>query len=231
MTEPKHWTESKTIRALAVAGLCTLLAIVGAIWPASGLLPVALTVLVPSLLAAGGFRASATQPLTRQRPPGPPPLQARPRQTPPQRAARRGMTSIAGVLLVALTLAACASSPEQREARRAHAVETAATLSECAVSQAVGGCALQLAELVGCAVRSEPSCAVPRRQWAMCMAAQATGCGLAALVSVVHGAAEGPQITMIDPCGVDAAEDCVAWADQPDRLRECYGGRLVRCVE
>lgn len=157
-----------------------------------------------------------------------PPSAARPR-------ARRDSKTIIrdrGVLLaMGLLLTACASSPEQREARRVHAIETAATLSTCAVDQGLGGCAPQLAVLVGCAVRSESSCAVPRRAWSMCLAAQATGCGLAALTAYVAGVADGPEVTMLDPCAVDAAEACVTWADQPEGLEICYARELVGCVE
>lgn len=205
MSETKPWWQSVTMWG-------SILTAVSAVLAAVGLESWAVAAAAVASVMTGRGRMTATKAI------GPAPKSP------------RGGPLVAFIMGVAL-VSACASSPEQKAARKAHAIETAATLSECAVSQAVGGCAPQLAELVGCAVRSEPSCAVPRRQWAMCMAAQATGCGLAALVSVVHGAAEGPQITMIDPCGVDAAEDCVAWADQPAGLRECYAERLVRCVD
>ena len=68
MSDSKHWTQSNTIRALALTGLGVILAIAGLIAGNDAVITAGLVIASIGTPAAGAARAGATQPLTRRRP-------------------------------------------------------------------------------------------------------------------------------------------------------------------
>ncbi len=133
------------------------------------------------------------------------------------------------ILSVVLGQAGCASSPEQREARRAAAVETAKRLAACAVDGGLA-CAPETAALVGCAVSAGLHCEAERMAWARCLQARAIGCGVAAVGGLISGAAaDGPDVG--DGCALGAAEVCADVAGDAAGVEVCLGASLVPCVD
>ena len=141
-----------------------------------------------------------------------------------------------GAVVAAITLAfviiaqpGCASTPEQREARKAAAVESAKRLAQCAVDGGLA-CAPEASALVGCALARGMHCETERKTWAGCLQARAIGCGLAAVVGLA-GAADGPAVRVSDGCAEAAAGRCADFAGDAGLVEGCLAGEFVPCVD